>query len=88
MRSAAKINDYTFAVAGESENISLIDNRCESIVSKMRVNEYCKQIVKIYPHSLLVSSGKSIKIYDLRVQQELFNCKTDEVIRNMEVLTS
>lgn len=88
MKSAAKINDYTFAVAGESEIISLLDSRSSPIVSKFRVNEYCQHIAQIYPYSLLVSSGKNLKIYDLRAQQELFACKTDDTIRNLKVLTS
>jgi hypothetical protein len=45
-------------------------------------------IKKIYPSSILYSSGKSLKVFDLKVQKELFSNKVEEVSSSLEILSS
>jgi hypothetical protein len=55
---------------------------------KIKINDYCTNIRKIYPFSVLLSCGKNIKIYDIRMHNELFNTQTQENIKGIEVLSS
>jgi hypothetical protein len=45
-----------------------MDVREPGLAIKMRINDYCNNIAKIYPYSLLMTCGKNVKIYDIRMQ--------------------
>lgn len=67
MKTSTKMSDNIFAVGGECENISIIDIRELGTAMKIRINDYCTNIKKIYPFGVLLSCGKNIKIYDIRM---------------------
>lgn len=62
--------------------------RQNGLVAKMRVNDYCNNLVKIYPFSLLLTCGKNVKIYDIRMHNQIFNTRTEQNIKSIEVLSS
>lgn len=66
MKTACVLTENVFAVAGDSNAVSIIDTRQPGCVSKMMINDYCSNINKIYPFCLLMSCGKALKIYDIR----------------------
>ncbi len=45
-------------------------------------------VKKIYPSSILDSQGKNLKIFDLKMQKELFANKVDENPTSLEILDS
>ena len=55
----------------------LMDVRDSAISMKMRVGNYCNQMSQIYPYCVMATCAKSIKIYDIRAQKELFSNVTD-----------
>jgi hypothetical protein len=55
---------------------------------KVKINDYCTNLKKIYPFSVLLSCGKNIKIYDIRMHNELLHAQTQENIKGIEVLSS
>ena len=69
MKTTSRISENTFAVGGECDTISVVDVRETGTVMKVRVNDYCNNICKIYPYSLLLTCGKDGKIYDIRMQK-------------------
>lgn len=83
MKSVAKISENVFVLGGESESISVVDSRGPGVVSKIRINDYCNNLSKIYPYSLLLTCGKNVKIYDIRMHNEMFNTRTDENIKSI-----
>lgn len=66
MKTIDKLDDNTFIVGGESDEILLLDNRQKNIVMKIHIDDYCSHITKIYPYSFLANSGKNLKIFDIR----------------------
>lgn len=68
MKSVTKIDENVFAVGGECDIISIVDVRASGVVTKMRMNDLCSNLTKIYPYSLLITCGKNLKIYDIRKQ--------------------
>lgn len=63
--------------------MSVLDARQPGCVLKVMVNDYCNNIAKIYPYSLLLTCGKALKIYDIRKNLEIFNKVTEENIKNV-----
>ncbi len=45
-------------------------------------------VKKIYPSSILYSHGKSLKVFDLKIQKEVFVNKVDEPATHLETLSS
>lgn len=68
MKSATKISENILAVGGESKFVSILDTREPGITSRLEVNDYCNNLIKIYPYSILLSCGKNLKIFDLRMR--------------------
>ncbi len=69
MKSASKVSENIFAVGGECDIVSVVDVRENGIAMKVRVHDYCNNLSKIYPYSLLLTCGKNLKIYDIRMQK-------------------
>lgn len=88
MKTTDKITENSFVVGGESEVMSMVDLREKNLVMKLGIGEYCNNLAKIYPYCILACCGKNLKIFDLRVQKEMFTTKSDENIKGVSVLNS
>lgn len=88
--SLAPIDNNTFLTATDENKLFLIDKRMPNISLTLPTNtsEHIHDIKKIYPSTILYSQGKALKIFDLKIQKELFSCKLDEVAANLEILNS
>jgi len=47
----------------------LIDKRMSGIISTIPTTEQIFDVKKIYPSSILYSHGKSLRIFDLKIQK-------------------
>lgn len=71
------IDNNTLVCATEENKLVLIDKRMSVISLTIPTTEQVYDVKKIYPSSILYSHGKSLKIFDLKMQKELFSSKVD-----------
>lgn len=82
------IDSNTLVCSTEDNKLILIDKRTSMASLTILTTEQIYDVKKIYPSSILYSHGKSLKIFDLKIQKELFSNKIDEVASSLEILNS
>jgi hypothetical protein len=71
------VDNNTLVCGTDDNKLLLIDKRMSLISLTISTTEQVLDVKKIYPTSILYSHGKSVKIFDLKIQKELFSNKVD-----------